>query len=68
FDTEKLDVPVRASKSVYPTGMDKAQTALTGIGQFEVTATPLQMAMVTSALANGGELAAPHMVSSVTDG
>ncbi|HBF80917.1 MAG TPA: penicillin-binding protein, partial [Streptomyces sp.] len=26
FDTEKLDVPVRASESVYPTGMDKAQT------------------------------------------
>lgn len=68
FDTEKLDVPVRAAKSVYPTGMDEAQTALTGIGQFEVTATPLQMAMVTSALANGGELAAPHMVSQVTDG
>ncbi len=68
FDTEKLDVPVRAAESVYPTGMDKAQTALTGIGQFEVTATPLQMAMVTAALANGGELAAPHMVSQVTDG
>lgn len=68
FDTEKLDVPVRASESVYPMGMDKAQTALTGIGQFEVTATPLQMAMVSAALANGGELAAPHMVSRVTDG
>ncbi|MFJ6013617.1 peptidoglycan D,D-transpeptidase FtsI family protein [Streptomyces sp. NPDC092952] len=68
FNTEKLDVPVRASKSVYPTGMDRPQTALTGIGQFEVTATPLQMAMVSAALANGGELAAPHMVSSVTDG
>ncbi|MFD4795755.1 peptidoglycan D,D-transpeptidase FtsI family protein [Streptomyces anulatus] len=68
FDTEKLDVPVRAAESVYPTGMDQAQTALTGIGQFEVTATPLQMAMVTSALAGGGELAAPHMVSQVTDG
>ncbi|MEV5263500.1 penicillin-binding protein 2 [Streptomyces anulatus] len=68
FDTEKLDVPVRAAESVYPTGMDRAQTALTGIGQFEVTATPLQMAMVTSALAGGGELAAPHMVSQVTDG
>ncbi|MFJ4961978.1 peptidoglycan D,D-transpeptidase FtsI family protein [Streptomyces sp. NPDC088729] len=68
FGTEKLDVPVRAAESVYPTGMDAAQTALTGIGQFEVTATPLQMAMVTSALANGGELAAPHMVSEVTDG
>ncbi len=68
FDTEKLDVPVRAAPSVYPTDMDEAQTALSGIGQFEVTATPLQMAMVTSALANGGELAAPHMVSRVTDG
>ncbi|MFE5242233.1 MULTISPECIES: peptidoglycan D,D-transpeptidase FtsI family protein [unclassified Streptomyces] len=67
FDTEKLDVPVRASQSVYPSGMDEAQTALTGIGQFEVTATPLQMAMVSSALANGGELASPHMVSKVTD-
>ncbi|MFF1846464.1 peptidoglycan D,D-transpeptidase FtsI family protein [Streptomyces sp. NPDC058217] len=67
FNTEKLDVPVRASKSVYPSGMDKSSTALTGIGQFEVTATPMQMAMVSAALANGGELAAPHMVSEVTD-
>ncbi|MGW2837575.1 peptidoglycan D,D-transpeptidase FtsI family protein [Streptomyces sp. NPDC001493] len=67
FDVEKLDVPVRASTSVYPEKMDSAQTALTGIGQFEVTATPMQMAMVSAALANGGELAAPHMVSSVTD-
>ncbi|MFS0692031.1 peptidoglycan D,D-transpeptidase FtsI family protein [Streptomyces nitrosporeus] len=66
FDTGKLDVPVRAATSVYPTGMDDAQTALTGIGQFEVTATPMQMAMVSAALANGGELAAPHMVSEVT--
>ncbi|MER5633342.1 peptidoglycan D,D-transpeptidase FtsI family protein [Streptomyces nitrosporeus] len=66
FDTGKLEVPVRAATSVYPTGMDDAQTALTGIGQFEVTATPMQMAMVSAALANGGELAAPHMVSEVT--
>ncbi|MFJ4903139.1 MULTISPECIES: peptidoglycan D,D-transpeptidase FtsI family protein [unclassified Streptomyces] len=67
FNTEDLDVPVRAYKSIYPEKMDDAQTALTGIGQFEVTATPLQMAMVSAALANGGELAAPHMVSKVTD-
>ncbi|MFD7528406.1 MULTISPECIES: penicillin-binding transpeptidase domain-containing protein [unclassified Streptomyces] len=67
FNTEKLDVPVRASRSVYPTVMDRPQTALSGIGQFEVTATPLQIAMVSAALANDGELAAPHMVSSVTD-
>ncbi|GAA3367504.1 penicillin-binding protein 2 [Streptomyces sannanensis] len=67
FNTDKLDVPVRAAKSVYPSGMDKAQTALTGIGQFDVTATPLQMAMVPAVLANDGELKSPHMVSKVTD-
>ncbi|MFD9862179.1 penicillin-binding transpeptidase domain-containing protein [Streptomyces alboflavus] len=67
FNTDKLDVPVRAAKSSYPSGMDKAQTALTGIGQFDVTATPLQMALVSAAISNGGELASPHMVSKVTD-
>ncbi|WP_394435096.1 peptidoglycan D,D-transpeptidase FtsI family protein [Streptomyces sp. SGAir0957] len=67
FDDTKQDVPVRAAESVYPSGMDKAQTALSGIGQFDVTATPLQMALVSATLANGGEQASPHMVSEVTD-
>ncbi|MCX2182996.1 penicillin-binding protein 2 [Streptomyces sp. SKN60] len=67
FDDKELDVPVRAYPSVYPSGMDKAQTALSGIGQFDVTATPLQMAMVSAAIANDGLLASPHMVSQVVD-
>ncbi|MFD9865983.1 peptidoglycan D,D-transpeptidase FtsI family protein [Streptomyces niveus] len=67
FNDTEQDVPVRAAESVYPSGMDDAQTALTGIGQFEVTATPLQMAMVSSALANDGVLESPHMVSEVVD-
>ncbi|GAA2289405.1 penicillin-binding transpeptidase domain-containing protein [Streptomyces kunmingensis] len=67
FDDKKQDVPVRAAESVYPTGMDKAQTALSAIGQFDVTATPLQMAMVSATIANGGEQASPHMVSEVTN-
>ncbi|MFD4373199.1 peptidoglycan D,D-transpeptidase FtsI family protein [Streptomyces sp. NPDC058486] len=67
FNDDELDVPVRAYPSVYPSGMDAAQTALTGIGQFEVTATPLQMAMVSAVIANDGQLAAPHMVSQVVD-
>ncbi|WP_381799785.1 peptidoglycan D,D-transpeptidase FtsI family protein [Streptomyces niveus] len=67
FNDTEQDVPVRAAESVYPSGMDDAQTALTGIGQFEVTATPLQMAMVSSALANDGILESPHMVSEVVD-
>ncbi|MGW0821189.1 peptidoglycan D,D-transpeptidase FtsI family protein [Streptomyces sp. NPDC002845] len=68
FNDETQDVPVRAYASVYPSDMDEAQTALTGIGQFDVTATPLQMAMVSAAIANGGELVSPHMVSRTTDG
>ncbi|WP_338695206.1 penicillin-binding transpeptidase domain-containing protein [Streptomyces sp. Q6] len=67
FDDDELDIPVRAAESVYPSGMDKAQTGLSGIGQFDVTATPLQMAMVSATIANGGEQASPHMVSQVTD-
>ncbi|MFB7503064.1 peptidoglycan D,D-transpeptidase FtsI family protein [Streptomyces broussonetiae] len=67
FNDDTQDVPVRAYASVYPSGMDKAQTALSGIGQFDVTATPLQMAMVSAAIANNGKLVSPHMVSQITD-
>ncbi|MCM3299908.1 peptidoglycan D,D-transpeptidase FtsI family protein [Streptomyces pseudogriseolus] len=67
FNDDEQDVPVRAYTSVYPSDMDEAQTALSGIGQFDVTATPLQIAMVSAALANDGELVSPHMVSRVTD-
>ncbi|MER5940706.1 penicillin-binding transpeptidase domain-containing protein [Streptomyces sp. NPDC001928] len=68
FNDKQQDVPVRAYESVYPSDMDKPQTALSGIGQFDVTATPLQMAMVSAAIANGGKLVSPHMVSQITDG
>ncbi|MCD9141743.1 peptidoglycan D,D-transpeptidase FtsI family protein [Streptomyces albireticuli] len=68
FGDGKLDTPVRAAESLYPTGMDKAQTALSGIGQFDVRATPLQMAMVSSAIANDGLLMTPRLVDRVTDG
>lgn len=67
FNDSKQDVPVRAAESHFPTSMDEAQTGLSGIGQFEVTATPLQMAMVSQAIAAGGELTDPHMVSQVQD-
>ncbi|NKQ23487.1 peptidoglycan D,D-transpeptidase FtsI family protein [Streptomyces galbus] len=68
FNDTAQDVPVRAYPSVYPADMDRAQTALTGIGQFDVTATPLQMAMVSAALADDGKLVAPHLVDRITDG
>ncbi|MFD8306580.1 peptidoglycan D,D-transpeptidase FtsI family protein [Streptomyces sp. NPDC059690] len=68
FDDDSQDVPVRAYTSVYPSDMNESSTALTGIGQYDVTATPLQMAMVSAAIANGGKLVSPHMVSQITDG
>ncbi|AVH59435.1 MULTISPECIES: peptidoglycan D,D-transpeptidase FtsI family protein [Streptomyces] len=67
FNDETQDVPVRAYTSVYPSDMDKSFTALTGIGQYDVTATPLQMAMVSAAIANDGKLVSPHMVSQISD-
>ncbi|MFJ2258143.1 peptidoglycan D,D-transpeptidase FtsI family protein [Streptomyces sp. NPDC087844] len=67
FNDASQDVPVRAYTSVYPSDMEKSSTALTGIGQFDVTATPLQMAMVSAAIANGGKLVSPHMVSRISD-
>ncbi|EKX61928.1 peptidoglycan D,D-transpeptidase FtsI family protein [Streptomyces ipomoeae] len=67
FNDKTQDVPVRAYESVYPSGMNEPSTALTGIGQYDVTATPLQMAMVSAAIANGGRLVSPHMVSQITN-
>ncbi|MFD7048164.1 peptidoglycan D,D-transpeptidase FtsI family protein [Streptomyces mirabilis] len=61
FNSEQL-TPVRSNASVFPKSMDKPRTALSSIGQFETAATPLQMAMVASAVANNGTLMKPYMV------
>ncbi|MFE0176872.1 peptidoglycan D,D-transpeptidase FtsI family protein [Streptomyces sp. NPDC059002] len=62
FNSEQF-TPVRSNASNFPEEMDKPQTALSSIGQFETAATPLQMAMVTAAIANDGTLMEPYMVS-----
>jgi cell division protein FtsI/penicillin-binding protein 2 len=67
FDSNSIDVPTQAAESVYPSNMNVPETALSGFGQYNDTASPLQMAMVASAIANNGQLASPHMVSKVTD-
>lgn len=41
--------------------------AFSSIGQQNVTATPLQMALVASAFANNGVIMKPHVLSQVTD-
>jgi peptidoglycan glycosyltransferase len=46
-----------------PTGKDA--TARSGIGQENVRSTPLQMAMVAAAVANGGKIMKPYLVQTV---
>ena len=58
------DLPGQAP-SLYPSDMDAPQTALSGMGQSSVTATPLQMAMVVAGIANDGEVKKPYLVDEV---
>ncbi|WP_405490989.1 peptidoglycan D,D-transpeptidase FtsI family protein [Streptomyces sp. NBC_00096] len=66
FNNDKIDTPVRAFASVYDKTMSKDGNALSSIGQFNTAATPLQMAMVTAAIANDGKLMKPYMVDTLT--
>lgn len=65
FNSDYLEDLRPQAQSVYPSGMDRPQTAMSGIGQFEVAATPLQMAMVAAAIGNGGVVMKPYLVDEV---
>src|SRR5690606_10832055 len=60
-----FETPLTSTESSYPRALDDAQTALTGFGQGKVTATPLQMAMVSAGLANDGVVMNPRLVDAV---
>ncbi len=60
-----FETPLVSTPSSYPRALDDPQTALTGFGQGQVTATPLQMAMVSAGIANGGLVMSPRMVDAV---
>jgi peptidoglycan glycosyltransferase len=45
--------------------LEPPQLAQSGIGQFEVAATPLQMAMVAAGIANDGNVMKPYVVDTV---
>ncbi|MFE5936999.1 peptidoglycan D,D-transpeptidase FtsI family protein [Streptomyces sp. NPDC056470] len=61
FNAEQF-TPVRSAASVYDKQMDRGGNALSSIGQFNTATTPLQMAMVASAVANDGKLMKPYMI------
>ncbi len=65
FGDDSLTVPMPVVQSVFPTGLDAPMTAQSAIGQRDVQATPLQMAMVAAGIANGGVVMRPYLVQTV---
>ena len=65
FNNANLTVPLPVAKSNYVIPPSQALTAFTAIGQFSDTVTPLQEAMLSAAIANGGTLMKPHLVQQV---
>ncbi|MEV7924752.1 MULTISPECIES: penicillin-binding transpeptidase domain-containing protein [unclassified Kitasatospora] len=57
-----IDTPVRSEKSIFPNSASLDGTAQDSIGQHDTRATPLQMAMVSAAIANNGSLMQPYLV------
>ena len=66
-----FEVPFETTPSAFPPPDDEgwadAFVAQAAIGQWNVAATPLQVAMTSAAIANDGELMAPYSVETIRD-
>ena len=60
-----FDIPLHAATSRFPAQLNEPQTAMAAIGQYDVTATALQMAMVAAAIGNNGQVMNPYLVAQV---
>jgi peptidoglycan glycosyltransferase len=61
FDSS-FSIPMKSATSVFPANLDDAQTIQSAIGQYDVRATPLEMAVIAATIANGGTLMKPYLV------
>jgi len=59
---DALRVPMRVTPSTVPEQLNAPQTAQAAIGQYDVRVTPLQVAMVSAAIANKGIVMSPYLV------
>jgi peptidoglycan glycosyltransferase len=66
FNDPRLRIPFAVTPSTFDTSVDRAQLALSSIGQYNTRATPLQMAMVAAAVANNGQVRPPYLVERTT--
>lgn len=60
-----LGIPLSVTPSRFPTNPNEAQTAMTAMGQFDVRVTPMQINLVTAAIANDGVMMQPYLVDTV---
>lgn len=65
FNDPGQTIPMLVVESVFPDDLNAPETAQSAIGQRDVQATPMQMAMVSAAIANGGRLMTPYVVDAV---
>ena len=62
---QALQVPLAVTPSTYPAELDEPSLMMTGFGQYDVRVTPMQMAMVSAAIANDGEMMKPNLIRNV---
>ncbi|WP_338749486.1 peptidoglycan D,D-transpeptidase FtsI family protein [Janibacter alittae] len=62
---DDLQIPMDVTPSSIPKDLSPPQEAQVGIGQYDVRVTPLQVAMVSAAVANDGDVMRPYMIESV---
>lgn len=65
YFTDLDDDLTRQAVSRFPAKLDAPTTAYSAIGQYDVAATPLQMAMVAAAIANNGQVMRPYLVDEI---
>ena len=65
FNDPSLTIPLPVTPSVFPRVSAPAYTAYSAIGQYDDDVTPLQEAMNSAAIADGGTLMTPYMVQQV---
>ncbi|WP_346845990.1 penicillin-binding protein 2 [uncultured Rothia sp.] len=65
YRDSSLTIPLSVSESVFPSNMTDSQLAQASIGQYDVKTTPLQVAMMSAAIANDGVQMKPNLIRSV---
>lgn len=64
---DDLRIPMKVTPSTFPQDLNAPQEAQSAIGQYDVRVTPLQVAMMSAAVANDGVVMRPYLVQRVQD-